>query len=168
MSKISLINEKFQPLFYALTGNDFILISSSFTKVVSDRRNFKETMRRSRTTRHGAEDETTKSSCYPGVPDEASCTVGAPFRMKKNSMDEVGTLRRKDPDTKNDGNNKAVKLEDEAVFGCLEEPLIVAPIREARRGKSHVERRPVGDLSEQASNQFSGGTSLEVVSPQWR
>ncbi|WP_244421925.1 hypothetical protein [Ktedonobacter racemifer] len=83
-------------------------------------------------------------------------------------MDEVGTLRRKDPDTKNDGNNKAVKLEDEAVFGCLEEPLIVASIREARRGKSHVERRPVGDLSEQASNQFSGGTSLEVVSPQWR
>ncbi len=30
----------------------------------------KETMRRSRTTQHGIEDETIKSSCYPGVPDE--------------------------------------------------------------------------------------------------
>ena len=32
-------------------------------------------MRRSRTTRHGTEDETTKSSCYPGVPDEVDNTV---------------------------------------------------------------------------------------------
>jgi hypothetical protein len=81
------------------------------------------------------------------LSDEASCTGGAPFRMKKHSMDSVGTLRRKDPNTENDVNHKAVKLEDEAVFGCLEEPLIVAPIGEARRGKSHVERHPVGDLS---------------------
>jgi hypothetical protein len=49
--------------------------------------------------------------------------------------------------------------------GEWREPLIVAPYSEARRGNSHVERRPVGDLSEKASDQFSGGTPMEVVYP---
>jgi transposase len=50
-------------------------------------------------------------------------------------------------------------------LGEWREPLIVAPISEARRGNSYVERRPVGDLSEKASDQFSGGTPMEVVYP---
>jgi hypothetical protein len=74
--------------------------------------------------------------------DEVSCTCGAPFRMKKNPMDAVDTLWRKDPKSENDVNSKAVKLEDEAVFGRLEEPLIVAPISEARRGNSHHGKAP--------------------------
>ncbi len=70
-------------------------------------------------------------------------------------MDSFGTLWRKDPNSENDANSKAVKLEDEAVFGRLEEPLIVAPISEARRGNSHVERRPVGGLSSKVSHQLT-------------
>ena len=67
--------------------------------------------------------------------------------MKKNSVDSLATLWRKDPNSENGFLTNAVKLENEAVFGRLEEPLIVAPFSEARRGNSHVERRPVGDLS---------------------
>ncbi|EFH88228.1 hypothetical protein Krac_9644 [Ktedonobacter racemifer DSM 44963] len=44
----------------------------------------KETMRRNRTTRHGTEDETTKSSCYPGVPEE--------FTLEHNSRFPLGIL----------------------------------------------------------------------------
>ena len=61
----------------------------------------------------------------------------------------------------------AVKLENEAVFGRLEEPLIVAPDVEARRGNSQMERRPVGGLSRKASHQLTGGTTMEVLYPQW-
>src|SRR6266567_3310666 len=71
----------------------------------------------------------------------------------------------KDPNNENGHLFNAVELEAKAVFGRLEEPLIVAPYSEARRGISHVERRPVGDLSEKASDQFSGGTPMEVVYP---
>jgi hypothetical protein len=78
--------------------------------------------------------------------------------MKKNSMDYSATLWMKDPNNENGHHTNAVELEAKAVFGRLEEPLIVAPYSEARRGISHVERRPVGDLSEEASDQFSGGT----------
>ncbi len=59
----------------------------------------------------------------------------------------------------------AVELDQKAVFGHLEEPLIVAPILEARRGKSHVERCPVGDLSRNLFDQCAGGTAMEVVYP---
>jgi hypothetical protein len=85
--------------------------------------------------------------------------------MKKNSMDSSATLWMKDHNNENGHHINAVELEAKAVFGRLEEPLIVAPSSEARRGISHVERRPVGDLSEKASDQFSGGTPMEVVYP---
>jgi transposase len=49
--------------------------------------------------------------------------------------------------------------------GEWREPLIVAPSSEARRGNSHVERRPVGDLSGKASDQMTGATEMEVVYP---
>src|SRR6266487_527412 len=98
-------------------------------------------------------------------PKEASCAAGAPFRMKRNSMDSAATLGRKDSNSESDLLIKAAELEKEAVFGRLEEPLIVAPYLEARRGNSHVERRPVGDLSGEMSDQFSGGTAMEVVYP---
>ena len=71
-------------------------------------------------------------------------------------MDSVDTLRRKDPNIENAVNSKAIKLEDEAVLRRLEEPLIVAPISEARRGNSHVERRPIGGLSRKLSHQLAG------------
>ncbi len=45
-------------------------------------------------------------------------------------------LRGKDPTSENGIFTKAVELADEAVFGRLEEPLIVAPDSEARRGNS--------------------------------
>jgi hypothetical protein len=71
----------------------------------------------------------------------------------------------KDPNNENGHLFNAVELEAKAVFGRLEEPLIVAPYSEARRGISHVGRRPVGDLSEKASDQLRGGTPMEVVYP---
>ncbi len=71
----------------------------------------------------------------------------------------------KDPKNENDPLTKAGELEEEAVLGRLEEPLIVAPLLEARRGNSHLERRPLGDLSAQASEEFSGGRAMEVVYP---
>ncbi len=80
-------------------------------------------------------------------------------------MDSAATLGRKDSNSESDLLIKAAELEKEAVFGRLEEPLIVAPYLEARRGNSHVERRPVGDLSGEMSDQFSGGTAMEVVYP---
>jgi transposase len=85
--------------------------------------------------------------------------------MKKNAMDAVATLWRKDPNSENGLLTNAVKLENEAVFGRLEEPLIVAPDMEARRGNSHVERCPVGGLSRKASHQQRGGTTMEVLYP---
>ncbi len=60
----------------------------------------------------------------------------------------------KDPTKENGQHSNAVELEVKAVFGCLEEPLIVAPYLEARRGISHVERRHVGDLSEICASYF--------------
>jgi len=80
-------------------------------------------------------------------------------------MDYAATLWMKDPNSESDFLMNAVELEKEAVFGRLEEPLIVAPYLEARRGNSHVERCLVGDLSGKASDQFSGGTPMEVVYP---
>jgi hypothetical protein len=62
--------------------------------------------------------------------------------MKKNSMDCTAILWRKDPKNENDPLTKAGELEREAVFGRLEEPLIVAPILEARRGNSHDGKTP--------------------------
>jgi len=52
-------------------------------------------------------------------------------------MDYAATLWRKDPNSENGPLINAVELEGEAVFGRLEEPLIVAPWLEARRGNSH-------------------------------
>jgi len=72
--------------------------------------------------------------------------------MKKNSMDYTAILWMKDPNNENGQHSNAVELEAKAVFGRLEEPLIVAPYSEARRGNAHVERRPVGDLSGKASD----------------
>src|SRR6266700_6358465 len=74
-------------------------------------------------------------------------------------------LWRKDRTSENDFLTKAVELEREAVFGRLEEPLIVAPILEARRGNSHCGKMPWCDLSGKASDQFSGGTPMEVIYP---
>ncbi len=51
-------------------------------------------------------------------------------------------LWRKDRKCENDSLTKAVELEKEAVFGRLEEPLIVAPHLEARRGNSHHGKMP--------------------------
>lgn len=68
---------------------------------------------------------------------EASCAADAPFRMKMGPMGRY--LWRKDPSNENGLLTKARKLEHEAVFGRLEEPLIVAPHVEARRGNSLVE-----------------------------
>src|SRR6266700_579509 len=51
-------------------------------------------------------------------------------------------LWRKDRTCENDSLTKAVELEKEAVFGRLEEPLIVAPHLEARRGNSHHGKMP--------------------------
>ena len=71
----------------------------------------------------------------------------------------------KDPNNENGHLFNAVELEAKAVFGRLEEPLIVAPYSEARRGNSHVERRPVGDLSGNVSDQMTGATEMEVLYP---
>jgi hypothetical protein len=60
--------------------------------------------------------------------------------MKKHSMGLY--LWRKDPESENDLLTKARELESEAVFGRLEEPLIVAPTLEARRGNSHCGKTP--------------------------
>ncbi len=51
-------------------------------------------------------------------------------------------LWRKDPNSENGILTNAVELECEAVFGRLEEPLIVAPFSEARRGNSHCGKTP--------------------------
>lgn len=51
-------------------------------------------------------------------------------------------LWEKDPKNENGAHTKARKLEEEAVLGRLEEPLIVAPILEARRGNSHDGKTP--------------------------
>jgi hypothetical protein len=91
------------------------------------------------------------------VSAKASCAEGAPFRMKKNSMDDTATLWRKDSNNENGPLFNAGELEAKAVFGRLEEPLIVAPDLEARRGNSHVERRPIGDLSGNVFDQLAGG-----------
>jgi hypothetical protein len=48
----------------------------------------------------------------------------------------------KDPKNENDLLTKAGELEEEAVLGRLEEPLIVAPLLEARRGNSHLGKTP--------------------------
>lgn len=74
-------------------------------------------------------------------------------------------LERKDPRRENDPLTNVEELEGEAVFGRLEEPLIVAPTLEARRGNSHVERRLPGHLSVNASDEFAGGMAMEVVYP---
>ena len=58
--------------------------------------------------------------------DEASCAKSAPFRMKKKALDSVARLRMKDPKNENGFLTNAGELENEAVFGCLEEPLIVS------------------------------------------
>jgi hypothetical protein len=60
--------------------------------------------------------------------------------MKKNSLDYI--LGRKDPKSENGILTKALELEPEAVLGRLEEPLIVAPYLEARRGNSHYGETP--------------------------
>src|SRR5258708_17451369 len=99
------------------------------------------------------------------VSAKASCVEGAPFRMKKNLIDDAATLWMKDPNNENGPLTNAVELEAKAVFGRLEEPLIVAPYSEARRGNSHVERRPVGDLSGNVSDQMTGATEMEVLYP---
>lgn len=58
--------------------------------------------------------------------------------MKTNSVDDVALLERKDPTSENGlFILNAIELEEKAVFGRLEEPLIVAPDLEARRGNSH-------------------------------
>ncbi|EFH87576.1 hypothetical protein Krac_8917 [Ktedonobacter racemifer DSM 44963] len=59
--------------------------------------------------------------------------------MKKDS---VAILVEEDPRSENDSLTKAEELEKEAVFGRLEEPLIVAPTLEARRGNSHYGKTP--------------------------
>ncbi len=51
-------------------------------------------------------------------------------------------LWRKDSKNENDPLIKAGELEEKAGFGRLEEPLIVAPILEARRGNSHCGKTP--------------------------
>ncbi len=51
-------------------------------------------------------------------------------------------LWRKDPKSENGSHTNAGELDHEAVFGRLEEPLIVAPILEARRGNSHGGKTP--------------------------
>src|SRR6266566_5156600 len=72
-------------------------------------------------------------------------------------------LWRKDRTCENDSLTKAVELEKEAVFGRLEEPLIVAPHLEARRGNSHHGKMPAVIFSGKVSDPFSGGTALEVA-----
>ena len=49
---------------------------------------------------------------------------------------------RKDSKNEYDPLIKAGELEKKAVFGRLEDPLIVAPILEARRGNSHGGKTP--------------------------
>lgn len=71
-------------------------------------------------------------------------------------MDCAAILGRKDPNSENDPLTNAEELERKAVFGHLEEPFIVAPYLEARRGNSQLERCPVGDLSVTRSDQFTG------------
>ena len=78
------------------------------------------------------------------------------MRRRRTVLNEKGReglyLWRKDPNNENDSLTKAVELEKEAVLGCLEEPLIVAPILEARRGNSHHGKTPWCDLSGKASD----------------
>lgn len=80
-------------------------------------------------------------------------------------MDHPAILWTKDPNSENEFITNVRELVKEAVFGHLEEPLIVAPHLEARRGNSQIGRCPVGDLSTRVSDQSSGGTVMEVVYP---
>ena len=57
-------------------------------------------------------------------------------------MDSAATLWTKDPNSESEFLINAVELDQEAVFGRLEEPLIVAPELEARRGNSLIEQMP--------------------------
>ena len=77
---------------------------------------------------------------HSDLSEEALCAAGALFRMKKNAVDY--TCGRKIPRTKTESHTKARKLEEEAALGRLEEPLIVAPILEARRGNYHDGKTP--------------------------
>jgi hypothetical protein len=61
------------------------------------------------------------------VENEGLCAAGAPLRMKRNSMDTITTLWMKDPNSESDFLTNVEELVSEAVFGHLEEPLIVAP-----------------------------------------
>ncbi len=78
------------------------------------------------------------------------------MRRRRTVLNEKGLeglyLWRKDPNSENDSLTNAVKLEEKVVFGRLEEPLIVAPILEARRGNSHHGKTPCCDLSGKASD----------------
>ena len=60
--------------------------------------------------------------------------------MKRDSRDD--RMEGKDPNTENGQFTKAIELECKVVFGRLEEPLIVAPLPEARRGNSHCGKTP--------------------------
>ncbi len=51
-------------------------------------------------------------------------------------------MEGKDPNTENGHFTKAIELECKVVFGRLEEPLIVAPFSEARRGNSQNGKTP--------------------------
>jgi len=68
------------------------------------------------------------------------------MRRRRTVPNEKGLeglyLWRKDPKSENDSLTKAVELEKEAVFGRLEEPLIVAACLQARRGNSHHGKTP--------------------------
>ncbi len=91
------------------------------------------------------------------------------MRRRRTVPNEKGReglyLWRKDRTCENDSLTKAVELEKEAVFGRLEEPLIVAPHLEARRGNSHHGKMPAVIFPGKVSDQFSGGTAMEVVYP---
>ncbi len=68
------------------------------------------------------------------------------MRLRRTAPHEKGLgglyLWRKGPKNENGPLTKARELEGEAVFGRLEEPLIVAPNLEARRGNSHCGKTP--------------------------
>ncbi len=68
------------------------------------------------------------------------------MRRRRTIPNEKGLeglyLKRKDPKNENESLTKAGELEGEAVFGRLEEALIVAPVLEARRGNSHDGKTP--------------------------
>jgi hypothetical protein len=61
----------------------------------------------------------------------------------------------KDPNSESDPFAKVEELDDEAVFGHLEEPFIVAPSIGSTERKFSDGRCPVGDLSARVSDPFS-------------